>query len=499
MFVSSNRSNFEPEKTLLATVASDIPTTMTSAQTSQTQNLYQCRLCLKRTPTRVNIFGGDFPKMLEILTSIKVRENDGLPKYSCLKCAQDVKSALIIKKRIIKAHKYLIENLRKRNISTVSNQRAPVQAAQTSRKPVLRSRKVVIPDKRTEPKTETKSPTAQFSNENTVDQQNSDDVSENTVPKVEVKLEVLDEASQNSNDASMADENSGDFLNEIIQKVMGRKQAREQTTYTCEICNISFSNKPAYTLHSNKHKKTKCEICNRVTRSDNFRKHLMLHSSGPSVCNLCGATCKNIESLRGHMFYQHRSSSDSYVCEECGKKFKIKYKFLLHKTKVHTGIRNFKCETCGKAFFTKGNLMTHDKMTHKKLRPHICEFCGTGFSSPYALKTHKRQHTNEKPYVCDQCNEGFRQKVSLRSHLKSKHGIEEAKESICSECGRGFATNYALSIHQRLHTSMKCEVCSESFAGQEYLNNHMKEAHNVDNEEKQDESQNTEENQDEES
>ncbi|VEN48047.1 unnamed protein product [Callosobruchus maculatus] len=75
---------------------------------ASTQNLYQCRLCLKRTPTRVNIFGGDFPKMLEILTSIKVRENDGLPKYSCLKCAQDVKSALVIKKRIIKAHKYLI-------------------------------------------------------------------------------------------------------------------------------------------------------------------------------------------------------------------------------------------------------------------------------------------------------------------------------------------------------------------------------------------------------
>nr|CAI5837628.1 unnamed protein product [Callosobruchus analis] len=62
------------------------------------------------------------------------------------------------------------------------------------------------------------------------------------------------------------------------------------------------------------------------------------------------------------------------------------------------------------------------------LRPHVCEYCGTGFSSPYALKTHKRQHTNEKPYVCDQCDEGFRQKVSLRSHFKSKHGIEEAKE-----------------------------------------------------------------------
>lgn len=36
--------------------------------------LYQCRLCLTKTATRVNIFGGDFPKMLEILTSIKVSQ-----------------------------------------------------------------------------------------------------------------------------------------------------------------------------------------------------------------------------------------------------------------------------------------------------------------------------------------------------------------------------------------------------------------------------------------
>nr|CAI5832459.1 unnamed protein product [Callosobruchus analis] len=421
----------------------------------------------------------------------QVRENDGLPKYSCLKCAQDVKSALIIKKRIIKAHKYLIENVRKRNIPCTSNLKISVQA-QSPKKSILKPTKIAIPDKPRQAGA-IKYPTALFVNENNCDSQNSENLSEDTTPKVEVKLEVLDD-SQNSNGASIADDNSGDFLNDIIQKVMSRKTTREQATYSCDVCNISFSNKPAYTLHSNKHKKTKCEICNRVTRSDNFRKHLMLHSSGPSVCNLCGATCKNIESLRGHMFYQHRNSSDAYVCEECGKRFKIKYKFLLHKTKVHTGIRNFKCETCGKAFFTKGNLMTHDKMTHKKLRPHICEFCGTGFSSPYALKTHKRQHTNEKPYVCDQCNEGFRQKVSLRSHLKSKHGIEEAKESICSECGRGFATNYALSIHQRLHTSMKCEVCSESFADQDYLDNHMKEAHGGDNEVKKYESQDAEEN-----
>ncbi|VEN48046.1 unnamed protein product [Callosobruchus maculatus] len=136
-------------------------------------------------------------------------------------------------------------------------------------------------------------------------------------------------------------------------------------------------------------------------------------------------------------------------------------------------------------------MMKHDRVIHKKLRPYVCDVCGSMFPTTKGLKSHKMQHTNEKPYACDQCGEGFRQKVSLRSHLKSKHDIEEVKECICSECGKGFASNYALSVHQRFHGSMKCAVCLESFHDQEYLNNHMKEAHGVDNERKTDESEDT--------
>ncbi|VEN48043.1 unnamed protein product [Callosobruchus maculatus] len=375
---------------------------------ASTQNLYQCRLCLKRTPTRVNIFGGDFPKMLEILTSIKIRENDGLPKYSCRQCALDVKSALIVKRRIIKAHKCLLEHLSKKRMSSTSNQKTSF-LTQSSKKCTKPSQAVATRCSTTYESKDSENLCESATSKIEIKEEGLDEI-QNIITEVEITLEVFDE-SQNSNDvASPNQENSGS-TNEIKGKV-NTETIDKQTDYTCRECNISFTRKSAYRVHCAKHKKTKCHICEKFIRSDNFNKHLLVHTSGPSLCNLCGAQLKNSESLRCHISKNHNSSR--FVCEECGKKFKIKYNLIRHK-KVHTGIRNFKCETCGKAFFTKGDLVTHHKMTHKKLRPHICEFCGTAFSSQSALRIHRRQHTNEKPFVCDQCDQGFRQKVFTKT------------------------------------------------------------------------------------
>ncbi|CAH1983895.1 unnamed protein product [Acanthoscelides obtectus] len=526
MFVSSNRSNFEPEKTLLATVASDIPTTMTSAQTSQTQNLYQCRLCLKRTPTRVNIFGGDFPKMLEILTSIKVHEKDGLPKYSCLPCATEVKQAVATQIRIRKAYQYLKESLNKRHTPKLSAE-GTADIDQSSQKRILNKQTIVESNRRIEPKknVDRKLSTVSIN-------KNSEALAkpvEDTLRKVG-EVEDLDK-NKNDNDAFITsvtrnkrsqpkstgitkgstvsvNKNNPDSqkletpkepeiefnpeastFNENIRLLNDTKH-KKQTT--CKICRISFSNTDSFYRHSLKHKKAQCSICNLVLMKTNMKKHMLRHKDTPAICHLCGLTYKNVESLRTHIYYQHLEVN-AFICEECGRKFKKQSALNVHKNKVHTGERNFKCATCGKTFFTKKYLKSHE-MTHKKLRPCICEYCNVGFSTRHALKIHRRQHTNEKPFVCDKCDESFRQRVSLRNHLKSKHAIEEAKEFVCSECGRGFATDYALNIHRRLHAFLKCEVCSESFADREYLYNHMKEAHGADNDTR-DKGQDTGENQ----
>lgn len=397
---------------------------------------------------------------------MQVRENDGFPKYSCTKCAQDVKAALITKKRIIKSHKAILEHLKRKR-------------AQVTEQPTI-----LIIENEDESVHHPVVPQDSSSRTSTafgIGQPKPHGI-ETKIEFVAVncpplQLQSLAKADQIKSN-KLKTQNKQRSANETLKNKIVFKPKTDP--FVCEICNLEFAYRSEFTLHKNKHKKSQCEICNALIRTDNFRKHLMLHSAEPMNCKLCGTTCKNIESLRGHIYYQHKMKADTYVCEECGKKFRTKYKFSLHKKKEHTGIRAFKCETCGKGFFTRGNLLTHDRMTHKKLRPHICEFCGTGFSSSYALKTHKRQHTNEKPYVCDFCDEGFRQRVSLRAHLKSKHGYEEPKEAICQQCGKGFANTYALNVHERLHLNAeKCDLCSDSFADKEYLKAHLTQVHSV--------------------
>ncbi|XP_050506773.1 histone-lysine N-methyltransferase PRDM9-like [Diabrotica virgifera virgifera] len=414
--------------------------------------LYRCRLCLNKTPTRVKIFSGDFPRMLDTLTSVKVHEEDGLPKYSCIKCIEEVQMALIVKNRIIKAHELLVEALKQK--------RAMFQ----------RLTKEEIKKKN----------------------------------QIQPKLEVVEDFNEDSNDESVTCDESIDTVETELDPLYTNKEEKRRlghnvqsrrytvqkyikiTRFTCEKCNLNFSDRRTFTMHNRKHEKRKCDICSRLIRTDNMKKHVLMHTAGPSVCSLCGVTCKNFESLRCHNFHYHKHNAQQYVCEECGKGFRMKYRFLLHKKKAHMGLKNFKCTTCGKAFFTNGTLLKHVRMTHEKLRPYVCEYCGTGFSSRYALTTHKRKHTNEKPFVCQHCSEGFKQRVSLRSHLKSKHGIEEAKEFFCKTCEKGFATDYALSIHERLHEMKKCGICSENFAGDEYLANHLREIHHVEVEIEQD-------------
>lgn len=237
----------------------------------------------------------------------------------------------------------------------------------------------------------------------------------------------------------MSDNNTSDNVFEVIEinsdsddtdtrrkKLKGSRSRSITLTplgLQCEQCKVVCESKRLLSAHMMKHKFTVCPICSSSIRSDNFKRHYEMHSAGAEICEICGKTAKNKESLRGHMFHQHRENAPTYKCDHCGRLFNHRYKYTMHIKKTHTGERDHQCEVCGKKFFTAFDTKKHVDMTHLRQRPHVCSYCLKGFSSRYALKTHVRQHTQETPYRCDYCALGFRQKVSLKTHLKSKHGV----------------------------------------------------------------------------
>ncbi|XP_044748760.1 zinc finger protein 43-like [Coccinella septempunctata] len=445
----------------------------------------KCRLCLQKTEASINLFEGNFQQMILELTSLKITEDDIFPKIACIICIDEIQQAFKTRNRILECHKKL-EQLYTNTINEPgqNSHDGSIHNSKESRSKTdeLKEDKCLKDNSIYEDYSDLviKSELTE-DNENITYEEYDPSKIQNNIPTEEIDSKLKNRSCDLYNDLSLFDPLKVACINKRRQdQLLGRDQIPKH--YICDECGEVFPY-DLYTirLHRSKHKKSKCEICGIVTRTDNMKKHIDGHNSGPRVCESCGKTCKNIESLRSHIYYMHTTSADKFKCDQCSKSYRKKYKLESHKNKEHTGSRRYTCNICQKKFFSNWDLKKHVSMTHEKLRPYICQYCNKGFSSLHALKTHTRQHTNETPFKCSICAEGFRQNVSLRSHLKSKHNIEENKNFPCEFCDKSFGSNFALKVHLRLHSEQcyKCDECEEYFNQSIYLFNHMKTVHNM--------------------
>lgn len=94
---------------------------------------------------------------------------------------------------------------------------------------------------------------------------------------------------------------------------------------------------------------------------------------------------------------------------------------------------NFKCTLCPKEFTRAYNLRSHLR-DHADERPYVCTVCGRAFAREYDRKRHEGLHSGEKKFVC-------------RGDLL-KGGIWG--------CGRRFARVDALGAHFRTEAGRVC-------------------------------------------
>jgi len=160
------------------------------------------------------------------------------------------------------------------------------------------------------------------------------------------------------------------------------------------------------------------------------------------VCELCGTLCKSRYMLKKHCLQKHEGKwpkkppkvdeeAYSYTCELCGSCFKTRQILKVH-IKRHTQERPWVCNICGKSYKVQGDLHYHKTRIHegkyerKPLDPndmkYACPQCGRKFHNKDLLNRHvKYVHTEERPHVCAICGSRYKTMANLRQHMQGVH------------------------------------------------------------------------------
>lgn len=191
-------------------------------------------------------------------------------------------------------------------------------------------------------------------------------------------------------------------------------------------------------------------------------------------CKECGKSLHSPYTYAWHM--RIHTGERPYVCDLCGKQFRVSQGLVRHLRETHQGIKKFPCDLCGRMFATRRNVEEHRRI-HTNERPYVCDLCGKAFKQKASLFVHKRSHKNFFPFKCSYCNQGFRTKPPLMVHITKHTGEKPYK---CDVCGRCFRIKYELKRHRLIHSNEKpfvCNLCGLCFRQNRYLRNHTKSNH----------------------
>lgn len=176
-------------------------------------------------------------------------------------------------------------------------------------------------------------------------------------------------------------------------------------------------------------------------------------------------------------------------CNFCDMTFKFASWLRTH-TKQHTNERTATCRLCSKSF-RNGNGLAKHMITHTDEREIPCPKCGKAFKCDRHLQQHiKWSHDDDKHRTpCSVCHKTFKRPSLLKLHMKSQHTPSTDDRIFeCYMCRKQQKSERVLRIHLYEHTRDKhclCAQCGFRFNSVNKLKKHlMRDDHNPNGESK---------------
>lgn len=184
----------------------------------------------------------------------------------------------------------------------------------------------------------------------------------------------------------------------VAVKPEKKEKAVHNAKVTCHVCNKVINRsyfKEHVTIHDPNHKRYVCDICGKSFRLRcAYHNHSLRHSTGfPFKCQFCPYRAQYSELLKTHM--RTHTGDYRYMCTECPARFLVKSNLNSHMLKHKEP--QFKCDACKRAFHTKLMLQRHYQCDHLGIKNHVCNICGKAFGYRNAMMKHQRRvHKREK-------------------------------------------------------------------------------------------------------
>ncbi|KAJ2941487.1 hypothetical protein O0L34_g14534 [Tuta absoluta] len=368
-----------------------------------------CRVCLQCGD--IPIYGViDVSDDLQLLTGIEVTPDDSYPQYLCESCSNQLEGAISLRKTAQNSDQ-LLKQATQDIINNALGEDGNI-VEENNDVPIINNN-------------------ADNENDGVYESDENHDDWLYTIQKTE---KIHDDEEESDYDDNKREQNRRKLkdkdnvpLADLLREFTERKEANmvfeevRTKTFHCVKCNIGYETMEGYSEHMAKEHddiRETCPVCNNKYTHRYLKKHLALHKQ-----------------------------EKPYMCDICGKNFKVKGQFTRHRTTHFITELPFKCSECPYRGRFRENLNLHMR-THTNDKRYQCPQCPARyFINKSNLSRHMLTHKTDHDFKCDQCQRGFYTKRDLELHFKVDHsGI---KDHVCNECGKAFGLRKQLMKHQR--------------------------------------------------